>query len=150
MPFTSALWTFLCDIMEKSREISQSVRKGIVFFHKSGSYVQHSDVWRCHIHLFKLTFKHLAIMISICWKKKNIFKLGNSNPNIKYRGGNILFGVELHKINGILWKEHWEKILKQDFKAPTRKLKLEKNWVFQMDNNPNYTAKLLPQGKSMP
>ena len=33
--------------------------------------------------------------------------------------------------------------LKQHFKTSVRKLKLGRKWVFQMDNNPNHTSKVV-------
>ena len=49
----------------------------------------------------------------------------------------------LHKIDGIMRKEHYVEILKQHLKTSRRKLKLGRKWVFQMDNDTKHTAKLV-------
>ncbi|KAI4884313.1 hypothetical protein NFI96_009179 [Prochilodus magdalenae] len=48
----------------------------------------------------------------------------------------------LHKIDGIMRKEHYVERLKQHLKTSARKLKLGRKWIFQMDNDPKHTAKL--------
>ena len=48
----------------------------------------------------------------------------------------------LHKIDGIM-KEHFVDILKQHLKTSVRKLKLGHKWVFQMDNDPKHTSKVV-------
>ncbi len=47
----------------------------------------------------------------------------------------------LQKIDGITRKEDYLKILKQHLKTSARNLKLGRNWVFQQDKDPKYTAK---------
>ncbi len=49
----------------------------------------------------------------------------------------------LHKIDGIMRKENYVDILKQHLKTSARKLKLGRKWVFQMDNDPKHTSKVL-------
>uniref|UniRef100_A0AAZ3QI58 Tc1-like transposase DDE domain-containing protein n=1 Tax=Oncorhynchus tshawytscha TaxID=74940 RepID=A0AAZ3QI58_ONCTS len=49
----------------------------------------------------------------------------------------------LHKIDGIMREEHFVDILKQHLKISVRKLKLGRKWVFQMDNDPKHTPKLM-------
>ena len=49
----------------------------------------------------------------------------------------------LHKIDGIMRKESNVDILKQHLKTSVRKLKLGHKWVFQMDNNPKHTSKVV-------
>jgi transposase len=49
----------------------------------------------------------------------------------------------LHKIDGIMRIEHFVAILKQHFKTSVRKLKLSRKWVFQMDNDPKHTSKVV-------
>ncbi|XP_061643513.1 zinc finger protein ZFP2-like isoform X3 [Phyllopteryx taeniolatus] len=49
----------------------------------------------------------------------------------------------LQKINGIMRKKHYVEILKQHQKTSNRKLKFGDEWVFQMDNDPKHTAKLV-------
>lgn len=41
----------------------------------------------------------------------------------------------LHKVDGIMRKEHYVDILKQDVKTTVRKFKLGGQWVFQMDDD---------------
>ena len=45
----------------------------------------------------------------------------------------------LHKIDGIMRGENYVDILKQHI----RKLKLGRKWVFQMDNDPKHTSKVV-------
>uniref|UniRef100_A0AAZ3QU50 Tc1-like transposase DDE domain-containing protein n=1 Tax=Oncorhynchus tshawytscha TaxID=74940 RepID=A0AAZ3QU50_ONCTS len=49
----------------------------------------------------------------------------------------------LHKIDGIMSKGNDVDILKQHLKRLVRKLKLGHKWVFQMDNDPRYTSKVV-------
>ncbi|CAJ0948529.1 unnamed protein product [Ranitomeya imitator] len=49
----------------------------------------------------------------------------------------------LHKIDGIMRKEDHVAILKDHLKISARKLKLGQKWVFQMDNDPKQTAKMV-------
>ena len=49
----------------------------------------------------------------------------------------------LYKIDGIMRKENYVDMLKQHLKTSARKLKLGCKWVFQMDNDPKHTSKLV-------
>ena len=49
----------------------------------------------------------------------------------------------LHKMYGIMRMENDVDIFKQHFKTPVRKLKLGRKWVFQIDNDPKHTSKVL-------
>jgi hypothetical protein len=49
----------------------------------------------------------------------------------------------LHKIDGIMRQETYVDILKQHLKTSVRKLKLGRKWVFQMDNDPKHTSKVV-------
>ena len=49
----------------------------------------------------------------------------------------------LHKIDGIMREENYVGILKQHLKTSVRKLKLGCKWVFQMDNDPKHTCKVV-------
>ena len=54
----------------------------------------------------------------------------------------MLFRSCTHKIDGIMKKEDVD-ILKQHLKTSVRKLKLGRKWVFQMDNDPKHTSKVM-------
>jgi transposase len=49
----------------------------------------------------------------------------------------------LHKIDGIMRKEHYVDMLKQHFNTSVRKLKLHRKWVFQMENDPKHNSKVV-------
>ena len=49
----------------------------------------------------------------------------------------------LHKIDGIMRQENDLDILRQNLKTSVRKLKLGRKWVFQMDNDPKHTSKIV-------
>ena len=49
----------------------------------------------------------------------------------------------LHKIDGIMRSENDVDKLKQHLKISVRKLKLGRKWVFQMDNDPKHTSKVV-------
>ena len=49
----------------------------------------------------------------------------------------------LPKIDGIMRQEHFVDILKQYLKTSVRKLKLGRQWVFQMDNDSKHTSKVV-------
>uniref|UniRef100_A0AAZ3S7P5 Tc1-like transposase DDE domain-containing protein n=1 Tax=Oncorhynchus tshawytscha TaxID=74940 RepID=A0AAZ3S7P5_ONCTS len=49
----------------------------------------------------------------------------------------------LHKIDGIVREDNCVDILKRHLKTSVRKLKLSRKWVFQMDNDPKHTSKVV-------
>ena len=49
----------------------------------------------------------------------------------------------LHKIDGIMRQDNYREILKQHLKTSGTKLKLGRKWVFQMDNDPKHTSKVV-------
>ena len=68
---------------------------------------------------------------------------------MKHGGGSIMLCFAaggtgtLHKIDGIMRKGNYVDILKEHLKMSVRKLKLGRKWIFQMDNDPKHTSKLL-------
>ena len=49
----------------------------------------------------------------------------------------------LKTIDSIRMMESYVEILKEHFKTSVRKLKLGRKWVFQMDNDPKQTSKVV-------
>uniref|UniRef100_A0AAZ3RMC9 Tc1-like transposase DDE domain-containing protein n=1 Tax=Oncorhynchus tshawytscha TaxID=74940 RepID=A0AAZ3RMC9_ONCTS len=86
------------------------------------------------------------------WRKKGeACKPKITIPTVKHGGGSIMLwgciaaggtGV-LHKVDGIMRKNYYVDILKQHLKTSVRKLKLGRKWVFQMDNDPKHTSKVV-------
>ena len=84
------------------------------------------------------------------WRKKGeACNPKNNIPTVKHKGG-ILWGCfaaggtgALHKIDGIMRMENYVDIMKQHLKTSVRKLKLGRKWVFQMDNDPKHTSKVV-------
>ena len=85
------------------------------------------------------------------WRKKGeACKPKNTIPTVKHGGGRIMWGCfaargtgALHKIDGIMMEKNYVKILKQLLKTSARKLKLGHKWIFQMDNDPKPTSKVV-------
>ena len=84
-------------------------------------------------------------------EKGEACKLKNTIPTVKHWGGSIMMwrcfaagGTgALHKIDGIMREENYVDILKQHLKTSVRKIKLGRKWVFQMDNDPKRTSKVV-------
>ena len=82
-------------------------------------------------------------------KKGDACKLKNTIPAMKHRGGSSMLwgwfapgGTDaLHKINGIMRKENYVDIYWSNISR--HQLKLGRKWVFQMDNDPKHTSKVL-------
>ena len=83
--------------------------------------------------------------------KRGMLANRRTPSNHEARGGSIiLWGCfaaggtgALHKIDGIMRKENYGDILKQHLKTSVRKLKLGRKWVFQMDNDPKHSSKVV-------
>uniref|UniRef100_A0AAZ3Q756 Transposase Tc1-like domain-containing protein n=1 Tax=Oncorhynchus tshawytscha TaxID=74940 RepID=A0AAZ3Q756_ONCTS len=86
------------------------------------------------------------------WRKKGeACNPKNTIPTVKHGGDRImLWGCigagrtgALPKIDGIMRGENDVDILKKHLKKSLRKLKLGCKWVFQMDNDPKHTSKVV-------
>jgi hypothetical protein len=86
------------------------------------------------------------------WRKKGeACKPKNIIPNVKHgRGSIIVWGCfvavgtgALHKIDGIMREENYVNILKRHLKTSVRKLKLGRKRVFQVDNDPKHSSKVV-------
>jgi hypothetical protein len=65
---------------------------------------------------------------------------------MKHRGGGCFApgGTgALHKIDGIMRQEYYGDILKQHLKTSVRKVKLGRNWVFQIDNDTKHASNVV-------
>jgi len=73
-------------------------------------------------------------------------------PTVKYGGGSVMVwgcmstsGVgNLVRVEGIMYKEQYEKILNENIKQSAKKLKM-RSFIFQQDNDPKHTAGTINQ-----
>ena len=102
--------------------------------------------------LMKQKYNCLAIMtIIIFGGKRGSLQAEEHHPNREARGwphhvvGCFAAGGTgaLHKIDGVMRWENYVDILKKHLKTSFRKLKLGRKWVFQMDNDPKHTSKVV-------
>lgn len=49
----------------------------------------------------------------------------------------------LHRVDGVMKKDDYLKVLQHILKLSARQLRLGHSWVFQQDNNPKHTSKLI-------
>ena len=68
---------------------------------------------------------------------------GRTGVSVSCCGGALLQEGALHKIDSNMREEKYVDILKQHLKTSVRKLKLGRKWVFQMDNDPRSTSKVV-------
>ena len=80
------------------------------------------------------------------WRMRTSSQLWSSGVAAWCCGGVLCFTVggtgELHKINGIMRKEHYVQILKKHLKTLSRKLRLLVSVGLQRDDDPKHTTRL--------
>lgn len=92
--------------------------------------------------------------IAYVWRRKGeAFNPVNTVPTVKHGGGSImLWGSfaasgtgSLVRVHGTMKKEDYLKILKENMQKSARTLRLGRRWVFQQDNDPKHTSKIVQQ-----
>ena len=100
----------------------------------------------------KLKSSFLARNTLYVWREvREAFNQKNTMPTVKHEGGSItLCGCfassgagELTKVNGIMKKEDHLQIIQDKLHTSVRILILSRRWVFQHDNDPKHTAKIV-------
>lgn len=74
------------------------------------------------------------------WRTKNSeFAEQNLISTVKHGGGNLVF------IETTMNKMEYLKILKENLKSSVEKLRLDRCWIFQQDNDPKHTSKIVKE-----
>lgn len=95
-------------------------------------------------------FGHMDV--AYVWRKKDeAHNPKNTIPTVKHGGGNLMFWGSfsasgpgsLVKVNGIMKKEQYLEIIKDNIRQDAEKLALGPDWILQQDNDPKHTAKIV-------
>ena len=89
--------------------------------------------------------------VAYVWRKKGeAFKSKNTVPTVKHSANIMLWACfaasgpgNLVKEERIKKKEQYIQILHENVKQSARKLALRRNWVFQQDNVPKHSARVI-------